>query len=138
VILLEAKEPPPFGPWAALGLAALFVGLALFLVYVIRRAFANDYRNLNRNKQPPPWYRIRVLGYHDLTLVPLVFSVSFFSLSLVLLAVYVWSDINFVGILGGFSAFAAVACFAWNLFDSFRPRAWRSNGKDEYSYITFR
>lgn len=130
---LSAGEPPPFGPWAGLGLAALCLACALGLVRLIQRAYDRDPRTGAPAAPRPPWWRIRALGYHAMTTVPIAFACFCLGFSMVGYSAFLWTGLNGVGVAGALFGLGGVGCFFWGLYDSFGPHAWRQTGRDEYT-----
>jgi hypothetical protein len=133
VIVLGASEPPPFGPWAGLGLAVFWLACALGLVRLIQRAYDRDPRTGARAEARPPWWRIRVIGYRAMTAVPIAFAGFSFSFSMVGYSAFFWTGLDAVGVTSALFGLAGVGCFFWGLYDSFGPHAWRQSGRDEYT-----
>lgn len=127
--LSERAQLP--GPWETLGFGVGCLTFALLGIWMIRRAYRRDPRSWERSGPEPHWWRIRVLGFYSLTLVPLVFLAFGLAAAFVWFALFLWTDVNGFGVLGGLTVAAAVGCFAWCLFDSYRPLAWRDRD-DEY------
>ena len=80
----------------------------------------------------PPWWRIRVIGYHEMTAVPLTISGFCWGLSMVGYSGYLWTHLYVFALLGAGSAISASGCVLWGLYDSFGPPAWRRRGRNEY------
>ena len=134
IILSEAAgAAQPADPWAALGIAAGSLGLACGLILFIKRAFDRDPRNANKRNARPPWWRIRVLGYWDMTAVPLVFFSLFVSLSMASYSLFVWTGWNVAVASCAMAGISAVGCFFWGAYDSYGPHAWKRNRRDEYN-----
>jgi hypothetical protein len=132
VIVVSASQPPPYGPWAGVGLAAYFFATSFVLIYLTRRSFDRHARKRKRSTVRPPWWRIRVIGYGEMTVVPLTFSGFFMACAMVGYSGYLWTDLYVFTLVVAASAFSAVGCFFWGLYDSFGPPAWRSKGRNEY------
>lgn len=130
--MILSERAHPTGPWEALGFAGCCLTVALLGIWMIRRAYRRDPRSQGRSAPEPPWWRIRVVGFYSMTLVPIVFMFLGAAAAFVWFALYLWTDVNGFGVLGGVTVAAAMGCFAWCLFDSYRPAAWRDRD-DEYS-----
>ena len=133
MIVLSAGEPPPFGPWAGLGLAAFCLAGALGLVRLILRAYDRATRTDAKAQARPPWWRIRVIGYRAMTAVPIAFAFFCFGSSMVGYSAFLWTDLDGVGVASALFGLAGLGCFVWGLYDSFGPHVWRQNGRDEYT-----
>ena len=108
--LSERAQPP--GPWEALGFGVSCLTFALLGIWMIRRAHRRDPRSWERSGPEPHWWRIRVLGFYSLTLVPLVFMAFGLAAAFVWFALFLWTDVNGFGVLGGLTVVAAMGCFA--------------------------
>ncbi|MCX6397186.1 MAG: hypothetical protein NTV23_11915 [Propionibacteriales bacterium] len=119
----------PFGgPWGALGLAVLCAGLGLGGIRLVVNAYSRDPRSWEGSGPRPPWYRLRVIGYQGVTLVPGVWMLLSFAGALPLFALFLATDLDLFGVLGTLLAGAGILTAAWGIVDSFLPR----NGRDEY------
>jgi hypothetical protein len=133
VIVLSASEPPPFGPGVALVLAVVFFGAAYCLVRIIWRAYDRGHpSDRQRSKSRPPWWRIRVIGARDMTLVPLVFFSICAGLSMIGYALFLWTGLDAFGIVGGVIGIAAAGCLVWAFYDRYGPPVWGRQERDEY------
>jgi len=132
MIVTGAGTPPPLGPWAGLGLAVLCFAAGFALIRLIRRAFDHDPRSRMWGATRPPWWRIRVVGYMAMTIVPLVFFAFCAGFSMITYSAYVWTGFIGAATAGAVFGLCAVGCF-WSVYDSFGPRAWRPSGRDEYT-----
>lgn len=133
MIVLSAGEPPPFGPWAALGLAAFCLACGLGLVRLIQQSYDRDPKTGARAAARPAWWRIRVIGYLAMTTVPITFACFCFGFSMVGYSAFFWTGLDGAGVACALFGLAGVGCFFWGLYDSFGPHAWRRNGRDEYT-----
>ncbi len=130
--LLSAEVPPPYGPWTGLALAGFFIACALILVRLIRRAYGRDPRTKDRPEPPPPWWRIRAIGYLSMTAVPMTCAMFCFGFSMIGYAAFAWSSWDAVGVATALAASFGVGCVLWGLYDSLDPHAWRGDDRDEY------
>ena len=132
-MVLVAGEPPPFGPWAGLGLAAFCLVCALSLVWLIQRAYDRDPRNVGRGNSRPRWWRIRVLSHESMTAVPMAFAGFCSSLSMIGYSLLLWTGFRGAAIASVLLGLSGLGCFLWGLYDSFGHHAWKRNGRDEYT-----
>lgn len=119
------------GPWATLGLGAVCVGAAFVGVRMVKLAYDRDPRVLRGLSPRPAWWRIRAIGWYEMTVVPVIVAIGLWGLAMPFFSLLLWTDFVGFGIAGLVVAGAGMCSVLWWLYDSLGPHAWRQ-GSDEY------
>lgn len=130
-MLVAESAPPAMVPWTTFGAAAICLGAAFLLVRVVKSAYDRDSRASRRPAPRPAWWRIRVLGWHEMTVVPLTFGIASFGLAMAAFSLYLWTELAGLWVIGLAFVGTGLCSFVWWLYDSLGPRAWRDRS-DEY------